>query len=82
MKKSRNVKSVKETKSALLLSSTVLEDLEQTILPGAESANNIYQENLVISSSYGPRHKKTCLWGVRQSKTQTSLLSYRDKLEN
>ena len=27
---------------------------------------------------YGPRRDKTCLWGFRQSKFQTSLLSYRD----
>ena len=28
-----------------------------------------------------PRHEKTCLRGFRPCKTQTSLLSYRDKLE-
>ena len=28
--------------------------------------------------AYGPRRKKTCLPGVRQSVFQTSLLSYRD----
>ena len=27
---------------------------------------------------YGPRRDKTCLRGFKQSKTQTSLLSYRD----
>ena len=27
---------------------------------------------------YGPRREKTCLWGFRQSKTQASILSYRD----
>ena len=31
---------------------------------------------------YGPRREKTCLWGFRQSEFQTSLLSYRDYLEN
>ena len=31
---------------------------------------------------YGPRRNKTCLWGFLQSETQTSLLSYRDLLEN
>ena len=30
----------------------------------------------------GPRRDKTCLWGFRQSGIQTSLLSYRDLLEN
>ena len=30
----------------------------------------------------GPRRDKACLWGFRQSETQTSLLSYRDQLEN
>ena len=30
----------------------------------------------------GPRREKTCLRGLRPSETQTSLLSYRDKLEN
>ena len=27
-----------------------------------------------------PRHKKTYLWGFRPGRTQTGLLSYRDKL--
>ena len=31
---------------------------------------------------FGPRCKKTCLRGFRQSKNQTSLLSYRDLLED
>ena len=31
--------------------------------------------------SFGPCREKTCLRGFRQSDTQTSLLSYRDKLE-
>ena len=35
-----------------------------------------------FSSLFGPRHNKACLRGFRQSKTQTSLLSYRDWLEN
>ena len=30
----------------------------------------------------GPRREKTCLWGLRQSETKTSLHSYRDQLEN
>ena len=30
----------------------------------------------------GPRRKKTCIRGVRQSEFQTCLLSYRDYLEN
>ena len=30
---------------------------------------------------FGPRRDKTCLRGFQQSKTQTSLLSYIDKLE-
>ena len=29
-----------------------------------------------------PRHEKTCLQGSRSGKTQTGLLSYRDKLES
>ena len=32
--------------------------------------------------SHGPRSEKTCLWNFRQVETQTSLISYRDKLEN
>ena len=32
--------------------------------------------------SFGPRCGKTCLRGFRQRETKTSLLSYRDKLEN
>ena len=31
-----------------------------------------------LKSSYGPQHEKTYLQGFRQSKTQTSPLSYRD----
>ena len=31
-----------------------------------------------FSPSYGPRREETCLRGVRQSETQTRLLSYRD----
>ena len=31
---------------------------------------------------YGPRLDKTHLWGLRQSKIHTSLLSYRDQLEH
>ena len=30
---------------------------------------------------YGPRHKKTCLWGFCQSETQTILLSFKDWLK-
>ena len=37
---------------------------------------------LMIDSLYGPRREKTCLRGLHQSKIQTSLLSYRDNLEN
>ena len=29
-----------------------------------------------------PCHEKTCLWDFQPGKTQTSLLSYRDKLES
>ena len=32
------------------------------------------------SLSYGPGHEKTCLQGLLESKTQTRLLSYLDKL--
>ena len=35
-----------------------------------------------MPQSHGPRREKTCLRGVRQSQFQTSLLSYRDYLEN
>ena len=34
------------------------------------------------SLQYEPHHEKTCLRGLRQSKTQTGLLNYRDKLES
>ena len=34
------------------------------------------------TSLFGPRCGKTCLQGFQQSETQTSLLSYRDYLEN
>ena len=32
--------------------------------------------------AFGPRREKICLRGVGQSEFQTTLLSYRDKLEN
>ena len=35
----------------------------------------------VDGKKYGPRREKTCLQSTRQSVFQTSLLSYRDKLE-
>ena len=35
-----------------------------------------------VHVTYGPRREKTCLRGVRQNEFQTSLLSYRDQLEN
>ena len=31
---------------------------------------------------YEPRHEKTCLRGLQPGKTQTGMLSYRDKLES
>ena len=31
---------------------------------------------------YEPHREKTCLWGFRQSEIQSSLLRYRDQLEN
>ena len=37
-------------------------------------------QKIIISNE--PRHKKTCLWGLRPGKTQTGLLTYRDKLES
>ena len=37
---------------------------------------------MLHSSLIGPRREKTCLRGFRQSEIQTSLLSYRDNLEN
>ena len=39
--------------------------------PGEESVS-------IIRPPYGPQHEKTCLRGFRQSKFQSSLLSYRD----
>ena len=35
-----------------------------------------------VELSLGPRHNKTCLWGFRHRGTQTSILSYRDYIEN
>ena len=35
---------------------------------------------LPVFNTYEPHHDKTCLRGFRPAKTQTSLLSYRDKL--
>ena len=39
-------------------------------------------QSLIKHEIYGPRREKICLWDVRQSEFQTSLLSYRDLLEN
>ena len=33
-------------------------------------------------TAHGPRSHKFCHWGIRQSETQTSLLSHRDQLED
>ena len=38
------------------------------------------RQEIVIFLGCG--RKKTCLWGFCQRETQTSLLSYRDQLEN
>ena len=35
-----------------------------------------------LSKTYGTCREKTCLRGFRQSETQTSPISYRDKLVN
>ena len=43
---------------------------------------HLKNRHFIGKSIYGPKCDKTCLWGFRQSETQTSLLSYRDKLEN
>ena len=52
-------------------------------------SQNIFLWSVIISSTYQlsdlqyePRHKKTCLRGFRPGKTQTGMLSYRDKLES
>ena len=37
---------------------------------------------IIIEIIIGPRRDKTCLRSFRQSEFQTSLLSFRDKLEN
>ena len=47
----------------------------KTLMPDAEFN---YYSRLVS----GPQGNKTSLWGFRHNKTQTSLLSYRDQLEN
>ena len=48
--------------------------------------NHFFTEIPVLEEHWielnGPRREKTCLRGVRQSEFQTSLFSYRDKLEN
>ena len=35
-----------------------------------------------LCTQFEPRHEKTCLWDLLPGKTQTDLLSYRDKLES
>ena len=37
---------------------------------------------VITKTVYEPRHEKTCFRGVRPSKSQTGLLSYRSKLES
>ena len=39
------------------------------------------QRQVFETGSFEPRHEKTCIRGLRPGKTQTSLLSYRSKLE-
>ena len=38
----------------------------------------IWKTHIEVSISNEPRHKKTCLRGLRSDKTQTDLLSFRD----
>ena len=49
---------------------------------GGTSSHNMQLTEFGIPTSIGPRREKTCLRGFRQSEIQTSLLSYRDQLEN
>ena len=43
---------------------------------------NVPPMGMMGKGIYEPRHEKTCLRGLRPGKTQTSLLSYRSKLES
>ena len=40
------------------------------------------KQALMDHQTYGPRREKTCLRGIRESEFQTSLVSYRDQLED
>ena len=53
------------------------------VLSGLISRDNIFSAKLLSYVIWASsRHKKTCLRGFRLGETQTSLLSYRDKLES
>ena len=62
-----SAKAVQEADNVL-----ILQDMRLTAASGRK----------YIQVPYGSRRDKTCLRGIRQSQFQTSLLSYRDYLEN
>ena len=57
--------------------------MKKVLLPKARSLKTLQDSRLecvhfsyFLTKTYGPRCKKTCLWGFRQSEFQTSLLSF------
>ena len=44
----------------------------------SEAENPSSTSTLEVFNKFEPRHEKTCLWGFRPAKTQTSLLRYID----
>ena len=66
-----------------------VEDLEKSHQFQATNAQtelkkemNLLQKKILMDTVsigiFGPRRDKTCLWGFRQSETQTILFSFRD----
>ena len=66
-------------RSDLYAEKTKLPKYDFVLHPRTTGFTHIVQEmKKGMHAKYGSPHDKTCLWGFRQSETQTSLLSYRD----
>ena len=64
----------------------IMDEFENPLLE-TDLSNRTYERDelqpatkykVIYMYTYGPPRNKTCLWGSRQNKTQTNLLSYTD----
>ena len=63
---------------ALFPVGTGIKENEYQIKTFSVQYSKLHKIMFLVQEAYEPRHEKTCLWGLRPGKTQTSPLSYRD----